>query len=75
MPNTHISNVPSMYVSIGNVSKLFGVTTQTIRNWAKRGFVNEYRTAGGHRRFSLEEVEKVRTKLNKIGRASCRERV
>lgn len=48
-----------MLVAIGKVAQMFGVTPQTIRNWVKQGIFHVQRTAGGHRRFSLEEVHKV----------------
>ena len=44
-------------VPIGVVAALFGVTAQTIRNWCEEGLFEVYRTAGGHRRFNLEEIE------------------
>ena len=47
-------------IAIGKVAKLFGVTTQTIRNWSKQGILKEYRTIGGHRRYDLDEVNSLR---------------
>lgn len=47
-------------IAIGKVAELFGVTAQTIRNWEKQGIFEVQRTLGGHRRFFLEEVEKLR---------------
>lgn len=49
-----------MLIAIGKVATMFGVTAQTVRNWVKQGIFDVIRTVGGHRRFSLEEVEKVR---------------
>lgn len=46
-------------VSIGVVAKMFGVTTQTIRNWTEQGNLKEHRTIGGHRRYDLKEVKKI----------------
>ena len=49
-----------MLLSIGKVANMFGVCTQTIRNWSKDGLLNEYkRTLGNHRRYSQIEVEKL----------------
>ena len=45
------------WVSIGVVSDLFGVTTQTIRNWCREGMFQVKRTLGGHRRFLLDDIE------------------
>lgn len=49
----------TVLISIGQVAKLFGVTTQTIRNWSREGKLSEQRTLGGHRRFEKVEVEKI----------------
>lgn len=46
-----------MLIAIGKVAEMFGVTTQTIRNWSKCGILTEVRTLGGHRRFDKEQVE------------------
>lgn len=43
------------WISIGKVAKLYGVTTQTIRNWTKQGKLQAKRTMGSHRRY--EKVE------------------
>lgn len=48
-----------MLISIGKVAEMFGVTPQTIRNWIKQGIFRVKRTIGGHRRFELEEVQKL----------------
>lgn len=48
-----------MLISIGKVAEMFGVTPQTIRNWIKQGIFRVQRTIGGHRRFALEEVQKL----------------
>ncbi|HON43983.1 MAG TPA: MerR family DNA-binding transcriptional regulator, partial [Planctomycetota bacterium] len=46
--------------SIGRIAKTFGVTTQTIRNWIKQGFLEEaQRTPGGHRRFKVEDIQSI----------------
>merc|ERR1711976_711819 len=46
------------WISIGKVATLFGVTTQSIRDWTKQGKLSANRTLGGHRRYRLEEIEK-----------------
>lgn len=38
------------------VARLFGVTAQTVANWADRGKLQSERTAGGHRRISAQAV-------------------
>ena len=46
-------------VSIGKVADVYGVSTQTIRNWCEEGMFEVLRTKGGHRRFSLEEINEI----------------
>lgn len=48
----------TIWISIGKVAKQFGVTAQTIRNWTTNGEFEVVRTAGKHRRYSKNEVEK-----------------
>ena len=45
------------WISIGKVAELFGVTTQSIRDWTKQGKLSARRTLGNHRRYNLEEIE------------------
>jgi len=48
--------------SIGDVSKSAGVSAQTIRNWETLGILHPDRTIGGHRRYRLEDVNKLKSK-------------
>ena len=41
-----------------------GVTTQTLARWAREGKINSSRTAGGHRRYSPGEVQRVKLGLS-----------
>ena len=45
-----------IWISIGQVAKLYGVTTQTIRNWTKYGEFTSVRTRGNHRRYDQSEI-------------------
>ena len=38
---------------------MFGVTTQTIRNWCADKMFKVFRTKGGHRRFLLDDINEV----------------
>jgi excisionase family DNA binding protein len=40
----------------GEVAKLFGVDTRTLRLWALSGKIGARRTLGGHRRYKESEV-------------------
>jgi DNA-binding transcriptional MerR regulator len=47
--------------SIGAVARLLGLTPATIRTWEDRyGIIAPKRSAGGHRLYSREEVERLR---------------
>lgn len=44
-------------VSIAKAAALLGVSIQTLRLWDERGILRpNYRTAGGHRRYSVEQL-------------------
>lgn len=47
------------FLSIGKVSEIFGVTTETIRNWDKEGIIDVVRTPKGHRRISMSEIKRI----------------
>ena len=49
-----------MLVSIGVVARFFGVTAQTIRNWAEKGHFDVVYTLGGHRRYDTEKIEEMK---------------
>ena len=53
-----------MFVSIGEISKIVGVSSSTIRRWEREGKICScFRTPGGHRRYS---VSILKTKLGLI---------
>jgi excisionase family DNA binding protein len=45
------------WLSLTEASKRLKVHPTTLREWADRGRIRTFRTPGGHRRFSLEDVE------------------
>ena len=52
-----------MYVSIGKAARTIGVSRSTLRGWdRKKLFKADYRTEGGHRRYSMNKL------LLKIGK-------
>lgn len=44
-------------ISISQAAELLGTDTKTLRRWDKAGKLIPTRTAGGHRRYKLSEVE------------------
>ncbi|MFX1258397.1 MAG: recombinase family protein [Promethearchaeota archaeon] len=46
-------------MKIGDVARLLGVITQTLRNWANNGDMNAIIGKGGHRRFRINEVKRM----------------
>ncbi len=49
------------YVSPAVAAKQGGVCLQSLRRWAKAGKIPHYRTPGGHHRYCLEAVMRLRT--------------
>ena len=46
-----------MYISIGKAARMMGVSTSTLRVWdRKKLFKSNYRTVGGHRRYSINSL-------------------
>jgi len=47
-----------MYVSIGQAAAVIGVSISTLRRWEEEGHIApDFRTKGGHRRYSLERIK------------------
>lgn len=46
-------------VSIGEASEYLGVSIDTLRRWEKRGRIEPYRSPGGHRHYSKDELDKL----------------
>lgn len=51
-------------LSIGQASKVLGVTIQTLRNWDKKGLLKPDKlTEGGFRRYKLETLKSINNKV------------
>ena len=49
--------IDNQYVSIGDAAKMMGVSVPTLRRWHRQGkFEIEFRTFGGHRRYSISSI-------------------
>lgn len=49
------------YLPIGKVAKIIGVRVETIRRWERSGKLSSIRSPGGHRLFSLSEIQSLLT--------------
>ena len=47
------------WLSLGDASRLLGVSTATVRRWADSGRLKPFTTPGGHRRFSRTALERM----------------
>ncbi len=46
----------SEWLSLGKAAEMLGVHAMTLRRWSDSGQFPSYRTAGGHRRFALNDI-------------------
>jgi excisionase family DNA binding protein len=44
-------------LSTSQAANALGVSLGTIRRWADMGYLESYRTPGGQRRFSVDQIE------------------
>ena len=62
-------------LSTSQAAQALGVSLGTIRRWSDMGYLESYRTPGGQRRFSSEQIEQFLQSLERGGfRAGSRER-
>ena len=47
------------WLGLGEASRALGVNESTLRRWADAGFVRTFRTPGGHRRFSSDDLRRL----------------
>lgn len=55
-------------LSTSQAARELGVSLGTVRRWADMGHLRAYRTPGGQRRFSAEQIESFVTSLEQEGR-------
>ncbi len=61
-------------LSTSQAAEALGVSLGTIRRWSDMGYLDSYRTPGGQRRFSREQIEHFVDSLQRGGRPT-RQRV
>lgn len=61
MTDTHTYEQAADLLPIGDAARMLGVSVPTIRRWESEGKIAGTRTLGNQRRFSRNEIERVRT--------------
>ncbi len=54
---TNLSTVSRLGLSTSQAARELGVSLGTVRRWADLGYLRAYRTPGGQRRFSAEQID------------------
>jgi excisionase family DNA binding protein len=60
-------------VTLGEAAEALGLSASTLRRWADRGEIGSVRTAGGHRRFPVAEVQRMMVEVRRETRAKLRD--
>lgn len=53
-------------LSIGEAAKELGVSDQTLRTWERKGLIKAVRLPSGYRRYTLEEIERLKRQMGLI---------
>jgi excisionase family DNA binding protein len=61
-------------LSTSQAAQALGVSLGTIRRWSDMGYLQSYRTPGGQRRFSADQIEQFLAKLQR-GAAPSEDRI
>jgi len=61
-------------LSTSQAARALGVSLGTIRRWSDMGYLQSYRTPGGQRRFSQEQIDTFLDSLEQQGTDSILER-
>jgi excisionase family DNA binding protein len=65
VPGTVIE--PPAILTTSEVSRLLGVSPNTVTRWAREGRLPCRLTLGGHHRFERAVIEQIRERLNRVG--------
>ena len=55
--STQVTAESRLGLSTSQAARELGVSLGTVRRWADMGYLRAYRTPGGQRRFSAEQIE------------------
>jgi excisionase family DNA binding protein len=58
----------SLGLSVSQTARHLGVSIATVRRWSDAGHLEGYRTPGGQRRFSREQLDDFLLSLDRRGR-------
>jgi excisionase family DNA binding protein len=58
---------PPAILTTSEVSRLLGVSPNTVTRWAREGRLPCRLTLGGHHRFERAVIEQIRERLNRVG--------
>ncbi|MCW2971278.1 MAG: helix-turn-helix protein [Solirubrobacterales bacterium] len=76
-PQPALGNSRQLVFTSSQAARYLGVSLATIRRWTDAGHVSCYRTPGGQRRFSRDQLDEFITSMHRDGhaeRASAAER-
>jgi excisionase family DNA binding protein len=65
---TNAKQASRLGLSTSQAARELGVSLGTVRRWADMGYLQAYRTPGGQRRFSAEQIEEFVRSLEQRGR-------
>ena len=63
--------VRSDFVPLSKAVEILGVSQSTLYRYEKAGLIKAYRTAGGHRRFSVDELSLFLEKMRYGAFSNC----
>ena len=67
--STQVTTVNRLGLSTSEAARELGVSLGTVRRWADLGYLRGYRTPGGQRRFSVDQIESFVRSLEQRQRA------
>jgi excisionase family DNA binding protein len=68
-------NARPLGLSTSQAAHALGVSLGTVRRWSDMGYLESYRTPGGQRRFSREQIDQFVESLQRGSRPSRQQRI